>query len=407
MNCALTRFHLQKYCFLMKLRHFSQKKLQQSYFRGCKHIDFLDSKKWSSPMALKAGLNKTQLWFAWFACVMWRASCFEQVTRFHTAKRGVATRYRFRAKSAFLTVSCEFAHKRAALFHVAEMYLFRCGDFLGCKAVFSFLQFFLPRPVFSCLGQIFSCLRGFFPLSPECSFSAAKVFFCCCKVFFFSCFEFFPLRSDIFCWFFPLRIFFRPTPLGFRQVVQHVQLVFPAAETVFSAPRRFFPAAKLFFRSDVFFPANLCFCFSRAVVSMANLCSWLFLLDLAPFAFCFACLLDGETQIWLGICVSPFVLLFLCLVLVLWFAMLHNHLRPWRIHFKLLLHVQGPSLRAWSAIQEKKNVFFARCAERRSRERRVIHWALETCWAGQRTDNDKSDQHWNNRPRMKSWNVQR
>jgi len=33
---------------------------------------------------------------------------------------------------------------------------------------------------------------------------------------------------------------------------------------------------------------------------MANLCSWLFLLGLAPFAFCFACLLDGETQIWLG-----------------------------------------------------------------------------------------------------------
>ena len=35
-------------------------------------------------------------------------------------------------------------------------------------------------------------------------------------------------------------------------------------------------------------------------MSVANLCSWLFLLGLAPFAFCFACLLDGETQIWLG-----------------------------------------------------------------------------------------------------------
>ena len=34
-------------------------------------------------------------------------------------------------------------------------------------------------------------------------------------------------------------------------------------------------------------------------MSVANLCSWLFLLGLAPFAFCFACLLDGETQIWL------------------------------------------------------------------------------------------------------------
>ena len=46
--------HLQKYCFLVKLRHFSQKRsLQQSHFRGRKHIGFLDSKKWSSPVALK------------------------------------------------------------------------------------------------------------------------------------------------------------------------------------------------------------------------------------------------------------------------------------------------------------------------------------------------------------------
>ena len=45
---------------------------------------------------------------------------------------------------------------------------------------------------------------------------------------------------------------------------------------------------------------------------MANLCSWLFLLGPAPFAFCFASLLDGETQIWLGdlrfaFCVVVFV----------------------------------------------------------------------------------------------------
>ena len=55
--------HLQKFCFLLKLRHFSQKRsLQQSHFRGRKHIGFLDSKKWSSPVALKACcLNKTQL----------------------------------------------------------------------------------------------------------------------------------------------------------------------------------------------------------------------------------------------------------------------------------------------------------------------------------------------------------
>ena len=43
--------HLQKYCFLLKLRHFSQKRsLQQSHFRGRKHIGVLDSKKWSSPV---------------------------------------------------------------------------------------------------------------------------------------------------------------------------------------------------------------------------------------------------------------------------------------------------------------------------------------------------------------------
>ena len=43
--------HLQEYCFLLQLRHFSQKRsLQQSHFRGRKHIGFLDSKKWSSPV---------------------------------------------------------------------------------------------------------------------------------------------------------------------------------------------------------------------------------------------------------------------------------------------------------------------------------------------------------------------
>ena len=36
---------------MLKLRHFSQKRsLQQSHFRGRKHIGFLDSKKWSSPV---------------------------------------------------------------------------------------------------------------------------------------------------------------------------------------------------------------------------------------------------------------------------------------------------------------------------------------------------------------------
>jgi len=54
---------LQKRCCLLKLRQFWQKQsLQQSHFRGRKHIGFLDSKKWSSPVTLKACCsNKTQL----------------------------------------------------------------------------------------------------------------------------------------------------------------------------------------------------------------------------------------------------------------------------------------------------------------------------------------------------------
>ena len=48
---------------------------------------------------------------------------------------------------------------------------------------------------------------------------------------------------------------------------------------------------------------------------MANLCSWLFLLGPAPFAFCFASLLDGETQIWLGDLRVALFWLFLCFVL--------------------------------------------------------------------------------------------
>ena len=40
---------MQKYCFLVKLHHFSQKRsLQQSHCRGRKQIGFLESKKWSS-----------------------------------------------------------------------------------------------------------------------------------------------------------------------------------------------------------------------------------------------------------------------------------------------------------------------------------------------------------------------
>ena len=43
---------LQERCCLLKLRQFWQKRsLQQSHFRGRKHIGFLDSNKWSSPVS--------------------------------------------------------------------------------------------------------------------------------------------------------------------------------------------------------------------------------------------------------------------------------------------------------------------------------------------------------------------
>ena len=122
------------------------------------------------------------------------------------------------------------------LFPVAEMYFFRCGNFLGCKAGLSAAgffpasaSFFLPRTSFFPPRTVFSrCLQNAFFLLQRCFCAAARCFFCC--------FEFFPLRSGIFCWrFFPLR-----------------KQLFPAA-------RRFFPAAeRVFFRSDVFFLLRTC-----------------------------------------------------------------------------------------------------------------------------------------------------
>ena len=47
---------LSKDCGLLKPRQFLQKGLQQSHFRGRKHISFLDSKKWSSPVLEKTSI---------------------------------------------------------------------------------------------------------------------------------------------------------------------------------------------------------------------------------------------------------------------------------------------------------------------------------------------------------------
>ena len=58
---------------LLKLRHFSQKRsLQQSHFRGRKHIGFLDSKKWSSPV------SRDLVQFS-FLCYRRHAQCFDSV----------------------------------------------------------------------------------------------------------------------------------------------------------------------------------------------------------------------------------------------------------------------------------------------------------------------------------------
>ena len=66
------------------------------------------------------------------------------------------------------------------LFPVAEMYFFRCGNFLGCKAGLSLLLVFFPAS-----AAFFLASDGFFPASdwfffslpPKCIFSAAKVLF--------------------------------------------------------------------------------------------------------------------------------------------------------------------------------------------------------------------------------------
>ena len=64
---------LQKYCCLSKLRQFWQKKVTaESHLRSCKTLA-LDSKKWSSSVALKNWWsNNPQLWST---CVMRRPFC--------------------------------------------------------------------------------------------------------------------------------------------------------------------------------------------------------------------------------------------------------------------------------------------------------------------------------------------
>ena len=81
-------------------------------------------------------------------------------------------------------------HEGLLLFPVAEMYFSVAAtfwvaklDFICCGFFPASASFFLPR-------TRFFRLRRFFPLPPECTFSAAKVLFCCCKVFFLAALNF-------------------------------------------------------------------------------------------------------------------------------------------------------------------------------------------------------------------------
>ena len=85
--------HLQEYCFLLKLRNFSQKRsLQQSHFRGRKHIGFLDSKKWSSPVQHVdvCVILPAFLWFHGFWRTFEAAGCVPSVMS--QPKNRIATR---------------------------------------------------------------------------------------------------------------------------------------------------------------------------------------------------------------------------------------------------------------------------------------------------------------------------
>ena len=133
--------------------------------------------------------------------------------------------------------------KGLLLFPVAEMYFFRCGNFLGCKlqSWTSSAAGFFPASAgfFLASDGFFPASDGFFPLPPKCIFLLQRCF-CAAARCFFCCFEFFPLRSGIFCWrFFPLR----------KQLFPTARRFFPAAKRVFFPFRSFFLLRTCVFRT--------------------------------------------------------------------------------------------------------------------------------------------------------------
>ena len=83
---------------LLKLRNFSQKRsLQQSHFRGRKHIGFLDSKKWSSPVSIM--VHSQCLGHANHACHIKRR---DNIGMFN----GSCERYSCSPKAVFTLVCC-------------------------------------------------------------------------------------------------------------------------------------------------------------------------------------------------------------------------------------------------------------------------------------------------------------
>ena len=145
-----------------------KRSLQQSHFRGRKRSSFLDSKKWSSPVALKAGCsNKTQLWST---CVMRRASCLEQLARFHTAKNGIATRTAFRfgqghSESVFnFYFNSSWDQKRARQIHtlerVATLFLGLRHDAQNASSCFKSSQEIMRRQNPKRMTQTSMCWTG-------------------------------------------------------------------------------------------------------------------------------------------------------------------------------------------------------------------------------------------------------
>ena len=134
-------------------------------------------------------------------------NCTTRTTAKQSSGKGWKERWRVPAwemKECFQDISrtsmrgCCFFPLRKCIFSVAATFWVAKLDFICCGFFPALASFFLPR-------TRFFRLRRFFPLPPECTFSAAKVLFCCCKVFFLAALNFSRGEAGFLLTFFPLR----------------------------------------------------------------------------------------------------------------------------------------------------------------------------------------------------------